>query len=404
MAEGAGQELPRRRAAGTDASGNARLRRHPALPAAADHRRLRRARPGAQPQATRPELRDPQRARPTRTTASTASGSPTPPCTPRWPAGRRWSSAAGTAASSHIPIRVAISRRSTSSTPNGDLWLSVLESTGQPARWGRRPADACYQVVMLPPVFAYLDPGTGSMLVQLLVGGLAALAVAVKLYWYRILRVLRIRKPEPEPNRHRSPERRARLLPRPRESRVHLAGRRLPRAERDRAGGLGGARGSPLWRELRTRAASSRPSRRRSTACPTCSPARPRACCATSACRSSPTRTSGRSRCSRTPRCCSSSSTGARCGADLALKDASPYNVQWRGTRPVFIDVGSFERLRAGRAVGRLPAVLHAVPLSADAAGLQGPAVPRGAARLARRDPAARRARACSPASASARA
>ena len=34
--------------------------------------------------------------------------------------------------------------------------------------------------------------------------------------------------------------------------------------------------------------------------------------------------------------------------ADLALKDASPYNVQWRGTRPVFIDVGSFERLRPG--------------------------------------------------------
>jgi hypothetical protein len=33
--------------------------------------------------------------------------------------------------------------------------------------------------------------------------------------------------------------------------------------------------------------------------------------------------------------------------AGLALKDASPYNVQWRGTRPVFIDVGSFERLRA---------------------------------------------------------
>jgi hypothetical protein len=32
--------------------------------------------------------------------------------------------------------------------------------------------------------------------------------------------------------------------------------------------------------------------------------------------------------------------------ADLALKDASPYNVQWRGARPVFIDVGSFERLR----------------------------------------------------------
>jgi hypothetical protein len=32
----------------------------------------------------------------------------------------------------------------------------------------------------------------------------------------------------------------------------------------------------------------------------------------------------------------------------LTLKDASPYNVQWRGSRPVFVDVGSFERLREG--------------------------------------------------------
>ena len=34
--------------------------------------------------------------------------------------------------------------------------------------------------------------------------------------------------------------------------------------------------------------------------------------------------------------------------AGLALKDATPYNIQWRGTRPVFIDVGSFERARDG--------------------------------------------------------
>jgi SAM-dependent methyltransferase len=32
----------------------------------------------------------------------------------------------------------------------------------------------------------------------------------------------------------------------------------------------------------------------------------------------------------------------------LILKDSSPYNVQWRGAQPVFIDVGSFERLRPG--------------------------------------------------------
>jgi hypothetical protein len=33
---------------------------------------------------------------------------------------------------------------------------------------------------------------------------------------------------------------------------------------------------------------------------------------------------------------------------DLVTKDATPYNVQWRGTRPVFVDIGSFERLREG--------------------------------------------------------
>jgi hypothetical protein len=52
-------------------------------------------------------------------------------------------------------------------------------------------------------VFAYLDPGTGSMLVQLLVGGAAAVAVTAKFYWRRVLRLLRIRKDEPEPDQKR---------------------------------------------------------------------------------------------------------------------------------------------------------------------------------------------------------
>ena len=33
---------------------------------------------------------------------------------------------------------------------------------------------------------------------------------------------------------------------------------------------------------------------------------------------------------------------------DLTTKDASSYNVQWRGATPVFVDVASFERARAG--------------------------------------------------------
>jgi hypothetical protein len=52
-------------------------------------------------------------------------------------------------------------------------------------------------------VLAYLDPGSGSMLVQLLVGGVAAVAVSAKLYWHRILTLLRIRKDEPELDKDR---------------------------------------------------------------------------------------------------------------------------------------------------------------------------------------------------------
>ena len=40
--------------------------------------------------------------------------------------------------------------------------------------------------------------------------------------------------------------------------------------------------------------------------------------------------------------------TSAALAEDLMLKDGSPYNVQWRGSQPVFIDIGSFERARAG--------------------------------------------------------
>ena len=47
-------------------------------------------------------------------------------------------------------------------------------------------------------VFAYLDPGSGSMMLQVIAGGLAAAAVTLKVYWLRLLVFLRIRKPEEE--------------------------------------------------------------------------------------------------------------------------------------------------------------------------------------------------------------
>ena len=36
------------------------------------------------------------------------------------------------------------------------------------------------------PVLAYLDPGTGSMMLQVILGGIAAVGVALKLYWHKL--------------------------------------------------------------------------------------------------------------------------------------------------------------------------------------------------------------------------
>jgi hypothetical protein len=59
---------------------------------------------------------------------------------------------------------------------------------------GFRIADlsllASLSVVLLggsvEPAYAYLDPGTGSMLLQLVLGGLAGLLVVIRLYWGKV--------------------------------------------------------------------------------------------------------------------------------------------------------------------------------------------------------------------------
>ena len=42
----------------------------------------------------------------------------------------------------------------------------------------------------------YIDPASGSMILQILLGGVAAVAVALKMWWRRVLRILHISKPE----------------------------------------------------------------------------------------------------------------------------------------------------------------------------------------------------------------
>ncbi|MEE8496215.1 MAG: hypothetical protein V3S21_07015 [Xanthomonadales bacterium] len=41
-------------------------------------------------------------------------------------------------------------------------------------------------LLVSPGAFAYLDPSTGSMVVSAIVGILASIALALKIYWYRI--------------------------------------------------------------------------------------------------------------------------------------------------------------------------------------------------------------------------
>ncbi|WEX08830.1 hypothetical protein [Chelativorans sp. AA-79] len=44
---------------------------------------------------------------------------------------------------------------------------------------------------------AYLDAGTGSMILQVLLGGIAGLAIAGKLYWHKFLTVIGVRRNAP---------------------------------------------------------------------------------------------------------------------------------------------------------------------------------------------------------------
>ena len=51
------------------------------------------------------------------------------------------------------------------------------------------------------PAYAYLDPGTGSMLVSAVIGVAAAVGLALKMFWYRVIGIFRGKKDGAEPGR-----------------------------------------------------------------------------------------------------------------------------------------------------------------------------------------------------------
>jgi hypothetical protein len=52
---------------------------------------------------------------------------------------------------------------------------------------------ACLSIAS--PAYAYLDPGTGSMLNSAVLGVAAAVALAVKMFWYRLIGFFRGKRP-----------------------------------------------------------------------------------------------------------------------------------------------------------------------------------------------------------------
>ena len=54
-------------------------------------------------------------------------------------------------------------------------------------------------LLMFTDAVAYLDPGTGSMLLQVILGGIDAVGVAIKLYWHKLRAAFGMaKKEEPE--------------------------------------------------------------------------------------------------------------------------------------------------------------------------------------------------------------
>ena len=54
-------------------------------------------------------------------------------------------------------------------------------------RWNRFLSVLVVSIVVLPtPAYAYIDPGAGSLILQLLLGGVAGLIVVGKLFWSNI--------------------------------------------------------------------------------------------------------------------------------------------------------------------------------------------------------------------------
>jgi hypothetical protein len=92
--------------------------------------------------------------------------------------------------------------------PAGEILFAIGYGSANIRSVSHRTLQRSYRVVLLAALavlwwpnsaFAYLDPASSSMLLQLILGGAAGVAVAFKLFWRRLVGLLSRResdKPE----------------------------------------------------------------------------------------------------------------------------------------------------------------------------------------------------------------
>jgi len=56
-----------------------------------------------------------------------------------------------------------------------------------------------FSLITVPSAHAYIDPGTGSYMFQVVIGALLAAAVAIKIWWKKIVAIVTRRRPAKAP-------------------------------------------------------------------------------------------------------------------------------------------------------------------------------------------------------------
>ena len=54
--------------------------------------------------------------------------------------------------------------------------------------------------------YAYLDPGAGSFILQMLIAGIMGIILTIKLYWYRLIDFLKRRIGNPDKDKNNQPD------------------------------------------------------------------------------------------------------------------------------------------------------------------------------------------------------